>query len=359
MKVIIVLAAALLAACQPAPAPTAAPVAAPPRASAGVADLARPAETASPPFVVPPRSINISITSEGLQFLPLRIAVAEGFFARHGLDATLHRIDANAGHAGLMAGQFDFLASFSRVINSNMHGIPVRFVAALVDRPMHVLIARPEYRTLADLRGRNIGTSSPGGVEDFIIRTILRANGMDPDRDANVYPAGRGALAALESGQLDAIGLQPPQSTELEQRGYHVVGRAAALLPDLALTATATTAERVATEPAGVKAFAAAYLEALRFLHADRAGAAQVAAEWLDLRSEVALAAYDEAIGSFSADGSFSEATLQRGVEIEREKDPTLTWDRPVTDMVAADLLGEVQRTLGLIPWSKGDPDGS
>ena len=59
----------------------------------------------------------------------------------------------------------DFLASFSRVINSNMHGIPVRFVAALVDRPMHVLIARPEYRTLADLRGRNIGTSSPGGVE--------------------------------------------------------------------------------------------------------------------------------------------------------------------------------------------------
>jgi ABC-type nitrate/sulfonate/bicarbonate transport system substrate-binding protein len=169
---------------------------------------------------------------------------------------------------------------------------------------------------------------------------------MDPDRDAHVYPAGRGALAALESGQLDAIGLQPPQSTELEMRGYNIVGRAAALLPDLALTATATTAERVATDPATVKAFAAAYLEALRFLHADRAGAARVAADWLDLRPEVALAAYDEAIGSFSTDGSFSEATLQRGVEIEREKDPTLTWDRPVTDMVAADLLAEVQRSL-------------
>jgi ABC-type nitrate/sulfonate/bicarbonate transport system substrate-binding protein len=343
-----VLVVALLTACQPATPAT--PAAAPARPAASAADPARPPEAASPPFSVPPRAIHVSMTSEGLQFLPLRIAIAEGFFAQRGLDATLHRIDANAGHAGLMAGQFDFLASFSRVINSNMHGIPVRFIAALVDRPMHVLIARPEYRTLADLRGRNIGTSSPGGVEDFIIRTILRAHALDPDRDANVYPAGRGALAALESGQLDAIGLQPPQSTELELRGYHVVGRATALLPDLALTATATTAERVATDPALVKAFAAGYLEALRFLHADRTGAARVAADWLDLRPEVALAAYDQAIGSFSTDGSFSEATLQRGVQIEREKDPTLTWDRPVTDMVATALLAEVQQTLGLVP---------
>ncbi len=336
----VLLACALLGACQ----------AAPPAAPAAPAPAAAAPEAAPVPFTVAPRQIHISITSEGLQFLPLRIAIVEGFFARHGLEATLHRIDANAGHAGLMAGQFDYLASFSRVINSNMHGIPVRFVAALVDRPMHVLVARPEYRTLAELRGKNIGVSSPGGVEDFIIRTILRANGMDPERDANVYPAGRGAVAALESGQLDAIGLQPPQSTELELRGYNILGRAAALLPDLALTATATTAERVANDPVGVKAFAAGYLEALRFLHADRAGAARIAAEWLDLRPEVALAAYDQAIDSFSADGSFSEATLQRGVEIEREKDSTLSWDRPVTDMVASDILLEVQRTLGLVP---------
>ncbi|HLH21241.1 MAG TPA: ABC transporter substrate-binding protein [Chloroflexota bacterium] len=351
---LVLLVAVWSAAC--AAAPTAAPAGAALTATAArAAGAAGPAAAPSsrpepaPPFAVAPRPIHISITSEGLQFLPLRIAVTEGFFARHGLDATLHRIDANAGLAGLLAGQFDYLASFSRVINSNMHGIPVRFVAALVDRPMHVLIARPEYPTLADLRGKNIGTSSPGGVEDFIVRTILRANGLDPDRDANLYPAGQGGVAALEAGQLDAIGLQPPQSTELERRGYHVVGRAAALLPDLALTATATTAERVANDPAGVAAFAAGYLEALRYLHADRAGAARVAAAWLDLSPDVALAAYDEAIDSFSADGSFSEATLRRGVEIEREKDPTLTWDRPVADMVAGDLLLEVQRTLGLV----------
>jgi ABC-type nitrate/sulfonate/bicarbonate transport system substrate-binding protein len=299
------------------------------------------------PFSVAPRAIHISITSEGLQFLPLRIAVTEGFFAQHGLDAELHRIDANAGHAGLMSGQFDYLASFSRVINSNMHGIPVRFVAALVDRPMHVLIARPEIKSFDDLRGKNVGVSSPGGVEDFIMRTILRANGLDPDRDANVYPAGQGALAAVESNQLQAIGLQPPQSTQLERRGYNVLGRAAALLPDLALTATATTAERVQNNPADVKAFVAGYLEALRFLHTDREGAARVASAWLDLPLDVALAAYDESIDTFSTDGSFAEATLRRGVEIEHEKDPTLTWDRPVTDMVASDVLAEVQRALG------------
>jgi NitT/TauT family transport system substrate-binding protein len=333
-------------ACGPAPAATSTAPATGGAASAAGTSAATPAE----PFTVAPRTIRIAITSEGLQFLPLRIAVVEGFFARHRLEGALHRIDANAGHAGLFAGQFDYIASFSRVINSNMHGLPMRFVAALVDRPLHVLVAVPEIKTVGELRGKNIATSSPGGVEDFIVRTILRANGLDPDRDANVYPAGQGGMAGLKSGQFQAIGFQPPQSTELERQGYNIVGRGAALLPDLALTATATTAERVANDPAEVKAFAAAYLEALRFLHTDREGAARVTSEWLDVSVDVARAAYDQSIESYSKDGSFSDATLQRGVEIEREKDPTLSWDRPLQEMVAGDVLAEVQRGLGLTP---------
>jgi hypothetical protein len=75
-----------------------------------------------------------------------------------------------------------------------------------------------------------------------------------------------------------------------------------------------------------------------------------VASAWLDLPIEVALAAYDESIEVFSRDGSFAEATLRRGVEIEREKDPTLSWDRPLDEMVAGDVLAEVQRALGLVP---------
>src|SRR5262245_18220514 len=172
-------------ACGPAPASTSTAPASSAAASAATASAAAPAE----PFTVAPRTIRIAITSEGLQFLPLRMAVVEGFFARHGLEGALHRIDANAGHAGLFAGQFDYIASFSRVIHSSMRGLPMNCVAALVDRPLHVLVAVPEMKSVAELRGKNIATRSPGGVEDFFVRTILRANGLDPDRDANVYPA--------------------------------------------------------------------------------------------------------------------------------------------------------------------------
>jgi ABC-type nitrate/sulfonate/bicarbonate transport system substrate-binding protein len=219
----------------------------------------------------------------------------------------------------------------------------------LVERPMHVLIARPEIKSLPELRGKTVGSSSPGGVEDFIVRTILKNGGLEPDRDVDVLPAGRtGSIPALETGQFAAIGGQPPQTTLLETRGYKVLGRAAHLLPDLALTATATTADRVAKEPAEVKAFIAAFLESLRFLHTDREGAARVAADWLDITPEIARAAYDQSIDTFSKDGSFAEATLRRGVEIEREKDPALAWDRPLADLVAVDHLVEVQRALGL-----------
>jgi ABC-type nitrate/sulfonate/bicarbonate transport system substrate-binding protein len=152
----------------------------------------------------------------------------------------------------------------------------------------------------------------------------------------------------LESGQFQAIGAQPPQSSALEARDYNIVGRAAPLLPDMALTATGTTAERVGTKRAEVRAFATAFLEALRFQHAEREGAARVAASWLDLDLATALAAYDQAIDTFSRNRSFAETTLRPGVEIEREKDATLSWERPVGELGAGDVLMEAPRALGL-----------
>lgn len=342
-----VLATALLGACVAPGATASRPPAGPASSPPSTAD----ADASGVALAVSPRPIRIAYTTDGLQFLPLRIAIVEGFFARRGLEATMQRVDANAGAAGLLAGQFEYMGSFSRVINSNMHGIPLRFIAMLVERPMHVLVGRPEITRLADLRGKTVGSSSPGGVEDFIVRTILRSGGLEPDRDVQVLPAGRaGSIPALESGQFAAIGAQPPQSTLLVAQGYNILGRAAPLLPDMALTATATTANRVAQDPAEVKAFAAAFLEALRLLHSDRETAAAIAARWLDLPLDIALATYDQSIDTFSRDGSFAEATLRRGVELEREKDPTLTWDRPLTDLVASEILAEAQRAVGLAP---------
>jgi ABC-type nitrate/sulfonate/bicarbonate transport system substrate-binding protein len=342
---------ALLAACQSPPATTteSAPTARAPAEAPAAAASGSTAAASADSYVVAPRTIRIAYTTDGLQFLPLRIAEVEGLFARRGLQVELQRVDANAGLAGMTTGQFEYMGSFGRIINANMHGIPMRFTGMLVDRPMHVLVARPENKTIADLRGKTVGSSSPGGVEDFVVRAILKGGGLEPDRDVNVLPAGRtGSIPALESGQFAAIGGQPPQSTLLETRGYNIVGHAAALLPDLALTATGTTADRVAKEPGEVKAFVAAFLESLRFLHTDREGAARVAAEWLDIPLDIARLAYDQSIETFSKDGSFAEATLRRGVEIESEKDPSLNWNRPLSEMVAGDVLTEVQRSLGM-----------
>jgi ABC-type nitrate/sulfonate/bicarbonate transport system substrate-binding protein len=176
----------------------------------------------------------------------------------------------------------------------------------------------------------------------------VQAAGLSPDRDVEIFALGdAGRLPALDTGQVDAIIADPPQSTLLVQRGFNVVARAAPVLPDLAISATATTPERVANEPAEVKAFTAAVIEALQYLHGNR-GSARIASEWLSMPLEVALAAYDDSIAAFSKNGAFSEGALRRGVDIQRQRDPSLTWDGPLGDLVAGDLLAEVQRGLGV-----------
>jgi ABC-type nitrate/sulfonate/bicarbonate transport system substrate-binding protein len=308
-----------------------------------------PAAQGGDPFRVANRTIRVAFPIEDMVQLPLRIALVENLFARRGLTAELHRVNATVGLAGITTGDFDYMSTFAVAITSTMRSIPLKLLVMMEqDSPM-VLVARSDIRSGAELRGKKIGSSSPGGVHEFAVRAMVQAAGLNPDRDVEIFALGdAGRLPALDTGQVDAIIADPPQSTLLVQRGFNVVARAAPVLPDLAISATATIPERIANEPAEVKAFAAAVIEALQYLHANREGSARIASEWLSMPPDVALAAYDDSIAAFSKDGSFSEGALRRGVEIQRQRDPSLTWDGPLSDLVAGDLLAEVQRGLGV-----------
>ena len=85
--------------------------------------------------------------------------------------------------------------------------IPVRALATLYAQPVHlVTFADTGVARLADLRGRRVSVGSPGGGSEVVAVRILRAAGIDPDRDLRRERLGFAASAeAMKDGKLDAV----------------------------------------------------------------------------------------------------------------------------------------------------------
>ena len=78
----------------------------------------------------------------------------------------------------------------------------------------------PNYQTIADLRGKKIGVSAPGSSTNMLANLVLSLGGLRSS-DVSFIGVGQaaGALAALRSGQIDAISNTDPVMTMLEQKG--------------------------------------------------------------------------------------------------------------------------------------------
>jgi NitT/TauT family transport system substrate-binding protein len=80
--------------------------------------------------------------------------------------------------------------------------------------------AMPRYKSLTDLRGKKIGVSAPGSSTNMVANLVLSRAGVKASEVSYVgVGTASGALAALRSGQIDAMSNTDPVMTMLEQKG--------------------------------------------------------------------------------------------------------------------------------------------
>ncbi|VTU45628.1 ABC transporter substrate-binding protein [Variovorax sp. PBL-E5] len=182
----------------------------------------------------------------------------------------------------LATGNVDFAQVSSNVaIQANVaSNIPARVVMdnSVIDWAVAVQADGP-MRTVADFKGKNIGIVSlaSGGLP--LLRSLLKANGLDPDKDVNIIPTGAGApaLEALRSNRVQGLMFWNAAIAGFENAGAKLrLFRSPEWqrLPDFSLTVLQRTAER---DPAMVEAivrgaakaslFAVSNPECVRKLH--------------------------------------------------------------------------------------------
>lgn len=176
-------------------------------------------------FAASAKRVSIAVGGKALYYyLPISIAESLGYFKDEGLDVKI--IDFQGGSRALQAvvgGSADVVSgAFEHTVAMQMRGQQLR-AFVLQGRAPQVVFAvnnktMPNYKGLADLRGKKIGVTAPGSSSHAIANFVLGSGGIKPNEVSFIgVGSSSAAVAAIRSGQIDAFTNLDPVIAQLQQ----------------------------------------------------------------------------------------------------------------------------------------------
>lgn len=256
-------------------------------------------------------------------YLPLYVAIHEGYFAEEGLDVTVVQATGGAHVTAVVSG--DAFAVIGGVDSYNFANVgnadPILAIVNCVNRANVYLFARKGLLPASDtdgalaafLRGKTIIAGRYGGSPNVLTRFLLISLGLDPEKDATLLENADASTvtAMLQYGQGDIGNGGEPQISEGVTAG--IFEEPFVSFPDLgdyAYSVIGVKKSTIEKDPETCAAFVRAMIRALKTVQADRAVAERVlAAEFATLTEEGRKAALDRAYADelWSLDGFISQ----------------------------------------------------
>jgi len=223
--------------------------------------------------------------STSISHLPVWVGKDTGLFARNGLNIEPVQIRGGAvSTMAIMSGQSVLSGvGAGSVVAARVEGGDIVLLACPADLEPVYLIARPEIKSPAELKGKAAGVTRLNSSIHFYLRSATRMIGVDSDKEMTLLQLGGSAeiSAALEAGRIAAAALTIKDVLPFTQRGWPVL--ADLTKSDLVYPSSCVTSTRafVKTEPKVVSGFLNAYVSAIRLIKADQKLAERSLLKWL------------------------------------------------------------------------------
>jgi NitT/TauT family transport system substrate-binding protein len=136
---------------------------------------------------------------------PLWYATEQNIFPKYGVDVELIYIPT-ALQVTRVVLTGDSQIAFSGgapVVSAVLSGADLVFIGGVANVPAFYMMALPEIKSVADLKGKTVGVTRFGSSTDFALRYLVQKNGFNPERDLNILQlGGMPELAAALSKRL-------------------------------------------------------------------------------------------------------------------------------------------------------------
>ncbi|TAK09431.1 ABC transporter substrate-binding protein [bacterium] len=265
--------------------------------------------------------VTIGISTVGLYELPTEIAKRKGFYKEEGLDVRKVVVRTPLHVAALLAGELDYSTVTGIILSATLQGMPFRTVMGWFDRPLHMLIARPNIKKITDLKGKRIAISSFGSIPHVMLKEALAQNGMNPDKDVIVLAVGGSGdrLAALAAGTVDATPLDVAYIQRTEQLGFTnllYLGDAV----NLRLGGFAVTTDKMRRNPEQILRVVRATLKGVRFIKNNKPETLTIMRDYLKISGDYVEKIYQFAMRSLNEDGLVAKSSLDNEIRLAREQ---------------------------------------
>jgi len=194
-----------------------------------------------------------------------------GFFKQEGLDADLIYIASSSTMAqAMLAGDVALSTTNSQaIVDTGLQGGDLVAVGAFVNFVALYVIAAPEIKSVADLRGKPVGVSRFGATTDFAIQMFLKKYGLEPIRDVPILQIGGlpELAAALSKKSIYAAAMSYPMGLVAQQAGMKMLANLAKEEIPFVHQGLTITGKFLRERRAQAKAFVRAYGRAVHFMH--------------------------------------------------------------------------------------------
>ncbi len=249
------------------------------------------------------RKIRVSNANFSFTALPLLAARDWKLFAEQGLDLEIILMRSSASAAALASGDIDYTSGIGPAsVSATLSGLDSRALWSSSNRIAYWLMAKPEFKTVQDLKRRKIGVSGLGGTSHVAMTAALEKRGLGvKDYVAISVPSGQ-LVPSLESGFVDAAALNPPYMFFAQRRGYQRLLDIGALveMPSGGLTALTKT---IRARPDEVKRMIRAQQIAKRAMLKSRERTLELITRLLKMDPQTAADTYKVVEASFNDTG--------------------------------------------------------
>lgn len=297
-------------------------------------------------------NLRVAYPSLNTSVFALIIAQKEGYMKEEGLNVELLSIRGEIAIRTTLAGDVDFFTNAGSALAAAVRGIPVKLVTVFQDKPGWDLIAQPDIKSIAQLRGKNIAIMSPEGSLAVVAREILRKNGLDPAKDVNLVVMGGDSVRfpALQTKAIHATLFNTGMSVRAQKEGFTKLGNASEYA-NLIEGGLATSSDKIKQNPEKIFRLVRGAIKGMSYFVGKREPALNYMMDALRLKDrELATSIYDIQTKLVLREG-FSDDKALQGIIDDMKRTTKVQREIKVGDIFDLSFVKKANEELKTNGW--------
>ena len=228
---------------------------------------------------------------------PVWVAQEANLFTKQGVAVDLKYLAATTAVQAMVAGAEEIGLVGNQGVDAKLEGADLIYVASSLPTFVFHVYARPEIKTLADLKGKIAAVTQPAASTDYAMRMVLKRNGLEPDKDVKILYAQdmNAVFTNLNMGHAAAGIMSAPTSLKARAAGLKSILNVTELKIPFLFTAVLSSPKVVREKNEAVTRFLRGYIEAMALVRKDKEATLRAMGKYLKTSDrEVLESVYDE-----------------------------------------------------------------